>query len=277
VTADSGTTNTVGWQRRELSDGIASYRLDSWSKYSDFLETEVFGATEALKHKYIWRGQRRSDWSLDSSLDRLFRRLSLFPADAVEREKLSAEHLDSFKYATRGRRGLNPIQLDENGWWALGQHFGLATPLVDWTRSPFAAAYFAFEEYATDPTEQRIVWGMHQSAVKRKSDELLLGPHLDKGRPPVIEFFDPMSNENPRLVSQDGLFTRTPIGVSINQWIEKAFEGLSTAILLRIEIPDSDRLKCLRALNRMNINHLSLFPDLGGASRSTNLKLELDL
>jgi hypothetical protein len=76
-------------------------------------------------------------------------------------------------------------------------------------------------------------------------------------------------------VGQGGLFTRGPIGVPIEQWVANAFEGSSSAVLLRIELPDSDRLLCLRTLNRMNINHLSLFPDLTGASRFANLTLEL--
>ena len=58
-------------------------------------------------------------------------------------------------------------------------------------------------------------------------------------------------------------------------WVAKEFAGSSAAVLLKIEIPDQDRLTCLRTLERMNINHLSLFPDLSGASRYTNLKLEL--
>ena len=84
-----------------------------------------------------------------------------------------------------------------------------------------------------------------------------------------------MSDENQRLVSQSGLFTKAPILVPVDLWVPKAFEGSHAAILLRIKIPDAGRLSCLRTLNRMNINHLSLFPDLAGASRSTNLKLEL--
>jgi hypothetical protein len=99
---------------------------------------------------------------------------------------------------------------------------------------------------------------------------------FEQGRPPILEFVDPMSDENQRLVSQSGLFTRAPIGTPVEQWVSKAFEGLSMAVLLRIKIPDRDRLSCLRTVNRMNINHLSLFPDLSGASRSTNMKLELE-
>lgn len=276
MTGDIGGTTVSGWERIAQADGVVTFRLMSWPKYFDFLEAEVFTPSATARQAYIWRGQRRADWSLSSSLDRLFGKLDLLTAAPKVLESLSAKHLEAFKYATRGRRGLNPAVLSQNEWWSLGQHFGLATPLLDWTRSPFAAAYFAFEDLSSDPTEVRIVYGLDQRAVEQKNYELEHGPSFEQGRLPVIEFIDPMSDENQRLVSQGGLFTRSPIGTPIEQWVARAFENSPLPILLRIEIPDGDRLTCLRTLNRMNINHLSLFPDLSGASRFTNLKLELE-
>lgn len=274
VTGDDGTKTIPAWEQTSSADGIITFRLLGWDRYSDFLEATVFKAPPS-KHRYIWRGQRRSSWSLSSSLDRLFDKLYLLGTPLSELERRSADHLEAFKYATRGRRGHNPALLSENEWWALGQHFGLATPLLDWTRSPFAAAYFAFEELTSDPTPYRAVYALDQDAVNQKNQELSDGPSFEHGRPPVLEFIDPMSDENLRLVSQDGLFTRAPIGTPIERWVAQAFEGSADRVLLRIMIPDSDRIACLRGLNRMNISHLSLFPDLSGASRATNLKLEL--
>jgi len=265
------------WVHQGTSDGTISYRLGSWSHFFDFLEAELFTSPIYSKRAYIWRGQRRADWSLSTTLDRLFNRLELLPGSSERLEERSVEHLAAFKYAARGRRGNNPAVLSENEWWALGQHFGLATPLLDWTRSPFAAAYFAFEELATDETDYRVVYALDQKAVLAKNSELEEGPSFEKGRLPIIEFVDPLSDENQRLVSQGGCFTRAPIGTPIEKWIAQAFEASTEPILWRIEIPDTDRSLCLRALNRMNINHLSLFPDLSGASRSTNLKMELQI
>lgn len=237
----------------------------------------MFRASIKSEHAYIWRGQRRSDWSISSSFDRLLQKLNFLGAGPNVLDTISAEHLESFAYAARGRRGLNPRKLDlkadANEWWALGQHFGLATPLVDWTRSPFAAAYFAFEDVGSEQTKHRVVYGLDRLAVERVSEAL--GESPVEGRGSVMEFVEPMSDENQRLVSQSGLFTKGPIALPVEQWVSRAFEGSAAPVLLRIMIPDVDRLGCLRALNRMNINHLSLFPDLAGASRSTNLKLEL--
>jgi FRG domain-containing protein len=260
------------WTRVSQADGSSTFRLASWSQFFDFLEAEVFEPSTSRRHSYIWRGQRNKDWKLSSSLDRLLGELDLLKSDDLP-QRLK-DHLESFKYATRGRRGPTPAALLENDWWALGQHFGLATPLLDWTRSPFAAAYFAFELNA-DPADYRVVYGLDQNAVKLRNNDLLEGESLEKGRPSVIEFIDPMSDENQRLVSQGGLFTRAPVGISIEQWVEEEFGGSSATVLLKIEIPDKDRVTCLQTLERMNINHLSLFPDLSGASRYTNLKLAL--
>lgn len=266
---------TTRWAQLSASDGAVTYRLGSWSFFFDFLEAVIFAP--GAKHRYIWRGQRRSDWSLSSSLDRLFQKTGVIAHATTELEGLSKRHLRTFQYASRGRRGLNPVQLRaDNEWWALGQHFGLATPLLDWTRSPFAAAYFAFEENPSDNTEWRVVYGLDENAVAQRYAELQEGPSFEQGRLPVVELVDPMSDENVRLVSQGGLFTRAPIGTPIDRWVAGQFEGSITPILVRIEIPDSDRELCLRTLDRMNINHLSLFPDLAGASRFSNLRMELD-
>jgi hypothetical protein len=273
VNAGSGEASEH-WTLTSSADGSVTYRLSAWAYFFDFLEAELFQST--AKRLYIWRGQSKSAWSLSSSLDRLFMKVDLFEKKSLSQlDDLSKEHLRAFKHASRGRRGVNPQSLADNDWWALGQHYGLATPLLDWTRSPFAAAYFAFQEDVSEPTEYRVVYGLDQNAVLQRNKDIIDGPSLEKGGPPILDLIDPMSDENYRLVSQGGLFTRTPIGTPVEQWVANAFEGSANSVLLRIEIPDRDRMVCLKALNRMNINHLSLFPDLVGASRHSNLNMEL--
>lgn len=275
-TSSNDTMSSDRWTRETFEDGIATYRLASWSAFSDFLDATVFVDKGRADHRFIWRGQRRSDWPLNSSLDRLFSELSAKDATGRSPEQRSQAHLDDFQYAARGRRGFNPPQMTENEWWALGQHFGLATPLLDWSRSPFAAAYFAFD--ARDgATEHRVVYGLDRDAVDLRNADVLAQQGASAERPAILELIDPLSDENPRLVSQGALFTRAPIGVPVDTWVQTHFAGSPSAILLRIELPDCDRTQCLRALDRMNINHLSLFPDLTGASRATNLRTELDL
>lgn len=264
------------WVHHGVVDGTSTFRLRSWAHFFDFLEAKIFNFASTPKHSYIWRGQRRSDWSLSTTLDRQLEALKMSTLPLHILEDVSAKHLERFKYAARGRRGPAPATLSENEWWALGQHFGLATPLLDWTRAPFAALYFAFEETSSEPDVTRAIYALDEHAVLTKAFEIETGPSIERGRLPIVEIVDPMSDENQRLVSQGGCFTRAPIGTSIEQWISQAFEGASDPILIRIELPNAERLNCLQALNRMNINHLSLFPDLSGASRSTNLKLEFE-
>src|SRR5579871_4145520 len=76
------TPTSGGWERRAGSsaDGVITYRLGAWSRFYEFLEAEVFHPSRASNQDYIWRGQRSSYWSLSSSLDRLFQKLSLLTA-----------------------------------------------------------------------------------------------------------------------------------------------------------------------------------------------------
>lgn len=76
------------------------------------------------------------------------------------------------------------------------------------------------------------------------------------------------------MVSQGGLFTKIPVSVDVESWIVDKFTGEEDLeILIQFKIPYKDiqntrKIMCI--LNRMNVNHLSLFSDLQGSSYYCN-------
>lgn len=274
-----------------ITNGVGEVRFHKWQHFGTFINQVM------LDHdSYVWRGQRRDDWQLDTTLSRLMKK-SANPDPYTFQET----HLNQFKEASRGRRGPNPPTLDnDNEWWALGQHHGLATPLLDWTASPFVAAFFAFHELALDKTKYRVVYGLHRASVEEKVENLIkarkekgeaarkqaeangnplngLALAFNSATPaPEIEFIRPRSDENQRLLAQGGLFTRQRKSTGLHTWIAQNFVGDDRYRLIRLMIPDSDREEALRMLNRMNINHATLFPDLTGASDFCNVSRQIN-
>ncbi len=248
------------------ADGTTTYSLSSWGEFEDYIRERMLD----FRH-FVWRGQASSAWALEPTLDRILKKIG-----KINDPNVRDDHLKAFEYATRGRRGPNPRTLqDQNEWWALGQHHGLATPLLDWSKSPFVAAYFAFISEGNESSENRAVFGLSQFTVQLSSAEILKNWE-GTSRPPIIEFVEPLSDENDRLVSQGGLFTRSPDGQDIETWVREKFKGDTYSRLVKLLIPNSERSVCLRSLNRMNINHLTLFPDLYGASKFCNLDLFIE-
>jgi len=264
VRQKKATAAPKGAHEEPIRDGIRVVHLDNWNCFDDYITQRMLD-----RRQFIWRGHASDRWLLESTLDRLLRNLG-----KLKHKTVRNEHLERYRYSTRGRRGVNPPKLEtENEWWALGQHFGLATPLLDFTASPYVAAYFAFYPEESDGADRRAVFGVSRISV-RVGNETILEDWKGTGRAPIVELVEPLSDENPRLVSQGGLFTRSPDGVDLESWFRQQFAGdTSTMRLVKITIPSADRELALRNLNRMNINHLSLFPDLYGASRFTNLDL----
>ena len=264
------------WTKSSIKDGFQEIKLRSWNNFHEFLNSELLQA-----RTYIWRGQRNANWQLLSTLDRVL--WAKAPKTLIERRvgsrlnsPLRERHLEEFKLAVRGRRGVNPQrELSENEWWALGQHFGLATPLLDWTTSPFTAAFFAFAPIGDPQSSRRAIWALATQATLERS-KYVLAKHGSAKPASVVELVRPMSDENPRLVSQGGLFTRAPDGIPLDDWVKTSFAGpFNLRALIKFTIPNADRADFLRSLNRMNINHLSLFPDLVGASEHSNLSLTI--
>ena len=58
---------------------------------------------------------------------------------------MCSQILGHFKHRCRDLADVDPEAIDDE-YWALGRHFGLLTPLLDWTLSPYVAVFFAFAE-----------------------------------------------------------------------------------------------------------------------------------
>ena len=256
-------------QTLPIKDGVQEYLLSSWQDMLALAE-DLFAKAPA----YIYRGQADWDWPIVSSLRRL-------QAKHPRRKNLSGsnppffdcppfseeEHLAAFRRAICGRRGATPPSLDEDECWALGQHHGLATPLIDWTRSPFMALFFAFEEERILRKDRLI--SPTDRAVFALSTSVFGDADGERGR--ELRFVSLSGDDNSRLVSQQGLLVALPSETDLEEYIRKTFPNeTSRAILTKFRIPNKDRDACLNMLNKMGINHMTLFPDIRGAARHVN-------
>ena len=173
--------------------------------------------------------------------------------------------LDSFRRYAAGRQGYD-AEAEDDVVWALGRHFGLITPLLDWTESPYVAAFFAFEEFRkrleihtygslSAEADYVHVWGLRFWEDIEKKDEF----EVVRASPYAAS----------RQRAQSGLFTRLR---SLNHLdIQAYLDGIGKAHLLELyEISGDAAVHAVRDLALMNITEATLFPDLTGAALEAN-------
>lgn len=239
-------------------NGIIEIELSHWKHFPKLMTRDLLQFPS-----YIYRGQTNYSWKLESSFDRLARDKKLNIPNL-------SKHLNAFKNAAKERRGENPQLLEnDNEWWALAQHYGLATPLLDFTRSAFVALYFAFwDESFTG--KYRSVYAIHAHRLKGIMKAQNDNENIDQ----KIYLFYPNTDGNERLINQSGLFLKMPVKLDVEKYVNSNFKGIRSGALLKIKIPNTELVGCLTMLNKMNINHSTLFPDLFGAAKFVNCVID---
>jgi hypothetical protein len=230
--------------------------------------TQIADAFGKYKH-YVWRGEQRSDWRLESTFDRNRRRRGI---RREYRSQALSRHLTQFKQAVCNMAGSDSCGSDQD-WWAYGQHNNLETPLLDWTEDPYIAAFFAFAESDSDKqTDYRVVYALNREIEKWEWT-------TSNGRTPFVKFVPRPALGNNRASAQKGLFTQYVDGNrDITSRVQRNYSkaGEERIVLARVEVPNAERVPCLKYMNSRGINHFSLYPDLYGAAKLCNMRLDIE-
>lgn len=252
---DTGATGKVNLDKSEAckpSQYTSEKGTISWDEFQSEVSTLV-----TKPYRYVFRGQS-APWRLRTSFHRT-RRKDLF--------RYWNDDIPRVRHASVGetKHVFSPVNPDHNGaFMHLLQHHGYPTPMLDWTYSPYIAAFFAYSSASYEQQGARPLrifmfdaeqWKANYNQV---TNVTLCRPHLS--------LIEPLALGNPRALPQQSVATITNLD-DIEDYIKYRENETNREYLRVFDLEPSGRNDALRQLGLMGISPGSMFPGLEGVCR----------
>lgn len=235
------------------SELVSRPDLTTWDQFRQW-------AVSQRPRTYIFRGQRHPT-KLVSTFHRTWRKdLSTWISDDVSR--LFGAVAERLNY---------PFQMGNlhhnAAIWSILQHHGYPTPMLDWTFSPFVAAYFAFQDAGEDTAPRIYIFDQ-----ARWNERYGKAQFFVDAAPNQLVVIESMQMANPRHGPQQAISTVTNVA-DVEGFIRRREQEDGVTYLTVCDLPVASQPQIMRELELMGITYGSLFPGLDGICRDMRDRL----
>lgn len=246
--------------------------ITSWPSFLEIVEIAHEAQTRENK-SVLFRGQSDMRWKLQASVQRCL------PPGHNATQCLALEQLLLERFKDRLPKSAPdvspPGDHDLFAWWAVMQHYGGPTRLIDWTTSLHVAAYFAAREnFETNGAIWMLSpWILFEDAKLRADPELPLEDLAQQPDPPHLVVALPSHDATNRMSAQESHFT-LGIHVGIDQadaiddmFANPAFDAVEQ-FHWKLVLPAELKTEFLFQLADAGVSAETLFPGLDGLGQS---------
>lgn len=240
----------------------------SWDEFQTFVLDKI-----KTHSRLLFRGLSSSDMSLSTTLDRMQNTGEFSVEEYYKRVVLVIKKIETYVNKVWNLPNPDVVDFSDNELihsnlkiaeaMTYLRHHGYPSPLMDWTESPYVAAFFAFWDYGVDGDKAIYLYDYSNSSWSGSD-------------PRLVSLGDTIKSDIRHYLQQSHytLCQKKKGNMFYYARHEEVFldKLKNNGACVKVVLPKSERTKILSHLNLMNITPFSLFGDEDALVKSLALE-----